>query len=301
MYKRILVPLDGSATAEQALSYAQLVARPLLAKIELLRVFGPPPSELSDPIRGIYLDQVSDSFRNLAEDYLNEKAVDLKEAGFSVSSTVYEGDPAPFIVTEAAKVSETLIVMSTHGRSGITRWVMGSVTDKVLQATNDPMLIVRSKEAEPAAQELELKDIIVPLDGSPLAEQVLPHAIALSKGLRAGITLLRAITPSAEYFLDMDYLPVNYDSLNQELEESAKQYLEKMKVQVSQLGVSKVQTVLVHGNAAGAINDYARGIPNNAIAMTSHGRSGVGRWVLGSVADRVIRHSEDPVLLVRAF
>ncbi|MDA0735019.1 MAG: universal stress protein [Chloroflexi bacterium] len=107
MYKRILVPLDGSETAEQALPYAQLVARPLLAKIELLRVFSTPPSELSDPARGVYMDQVSDTFKNLAEDYLNEKAANLKEAGFSVATNVLEGDAASIIVDETEKQPET--------------------------------------------------------------------------------------------------------------------------------------------------------------------------------------------------
>ena len=301
MYKRILVPLDGSETAEQALPYAQLVARPLLAKIELLRVFSTPPSELSDPARGVYMDQVSDTFKNLAEDYLNEKAANLKEAGFSVATNVLEGDAASIIVDETEKQPETLIVMSTHGRSGITRWTMGSVTDKVIRATGYPILIIHSKSAEPAGQEVEIKDIIVPLDGSPMAEQVLPHAVSLSKALRLGITLLRCIPSAAEYFSYMDYPLPNYDELYQQVEEDAKQYLEKMRVEVSGLGAPRVQAHLADGNAAGAINDYAHEMPNSAIAMTTHGRSGVGRWVLGSVTDRVVRHAEGPVLVVRAF
>jgi nucleotide-binding universal stress UspA family protein len=301
MYKRILVPLDGSATAEQALPYAQLVARPLVAKIELLRVFSPPPSELSDPARGIYLDQVSDTFKNLAEDYLKEKAAHLKEAGFSVSTNVLEGEAASIIVDETEKHPETLIVMSTHGRSGITRWTMGSVTDKVLRATGYPMLIIHSGSTEPAKPGTDLEDIIVPLDGSPMAEQVLPHAIALSKALDIGITLLRAIPSAAEYFSYMDYPLPNYDELYQQVVADARQYLEAMKSQVSGLGAPRVATRLVYGNAAGAINDCAREMPNSAVAMTTHGRSGVGRWVMGSVADRVVRHAEGPVLVVRAF
>lgn len=307
MYNRILVALDGSETAEQALTYAQLVARPLLARIELLRVFSPPPAELSDPARGIYLDQVSETFKNLAEDYLKEQAVHLEEVGFSVSTNVLEGDAATIIVNEAEKQPETLIVMSTHGRSGVARWAMGSVTDKVLRATGYPMLIIHSQTTEsakttgPVGRESELEDIVVPLDGSPLAEQVIPHAVSLSKALGLGITLLRAIPSAAEYFSYMDYPLPNYDELYQPIEEDARQYLEKMKLLVSGLGANRVEARLVYGNAAVAINDCAREMPDSAIAMTTHGRSGVGRWVLGSVADRVVRHAEGPVLLVRAF
>jgi nucleotide-binding universal stress UspA family protein len=305
MYKSILVPLDGSEIAEKALPYARLVARPLLAKIELLRVFATPPAELSDPARGIYLDQVSETFKNLAEDYLREKAAHLREAGFSVSANVLEGDAATLVVDEAEKHPETLIVMSTHGRSGITRWTMGSVTDKVLRATGYPMLIIHSTATEPPDQEseheIELKDIIVPLDGSSMAEQVLPHAISLSKALVAGITLLRALPSAGDYFGYMDYPMPNNDELYQQFEDDARQYLETMKSQVAALGAPRVEARLVYGNAAEVINECAREIPGGMVAMTTHGRSGVGRWVLGSVADRVVRHAEGPVLLVRAF
>ena len=174
--------------------------------MELLRVFGPPPADLSDPARGVYLNQVSETLSNVAAEYVEEKAASLKNEGFSVSTTALEGDAASIIVTEAEKDPETLIVMATHGRSGITRWVMGSVTDKVLRATDYPMLIIHCKEEIPSSPELELKDIIVPLDGSPLAEQVIPHAISLSRALGWRITLLRAIPSRAEYFMYMDDL-----------------------------------------------------------------------------------------------
>lgn len=301
MYKRIMVPLDGSETSEQVLPYVRLFARGLEAKVELVRVFESPPPELADPTRGIYLAQVAEAYRNSANDYLSEKASSLRDEGIETSTKSAEGDPASFIITEAELDPETLIAMSTHGRSGITRWVMGSVTDKVLRVTGYPMLIIHPKEEEPMTPEVELEDVIVPLDGSPLAEQVIPHALSLASAMGLGITLLRSIPSSAEYFMYMDYPQPNYDELYREVEENAQQYLDEMKVQVTQLGAPTVEARVVHGNAAEAITDYARDLPNSLVAMTTHGRSGVGRWVLGSIADRVVRHSIRPVLLVRAI
>lgn len=300
MYKRILVPLDGSDIAEQAMPYAQLLTRGLKANIELLRVYSTPPAELSDPARGVYLSQICETFKNMAEDYLGEQAAILRKEGLSVATVVLEGDAAGHIVSEAEKEPDTLIVICSHGRSGITRWVMGSVTDKVLRATSAPMLIIRPKADGTLVQNLELKDIIVPLDGSPLGEEVLSHAVNLSKEFGLGVTLLRAIPSAAEYFSYMDYPIPNYDELYQQVEEDAKQYLEETRQRISQQGTPRVEARLILGNAAGAITDYARDVPNSIIAMTTHGRSGVGRWVLGSVADRVVRHSGNPVLLVRA-
>jgi nucleotide-binding universal stress UspA family protein len=301
MYNNILVPLDGSETSEQALAYARLVAGPLVAKVQLVRVYSTPPAELSEPSRGIYLDQVSETSRNLAEDYLREKAGQLSEAGLSVVTSVLEGDAATVIVDEAEKQPETLIVMSTHGRSGITRWTMGSVTDKVLRASGYPILIIPSTETVLPDHEAGLEGFIVALDGSTMAEQVLPHSIALSRALSVGITLVRAIPSAAEYLGYMDYPMPNYDELYQQLVDDARQYLETMKSQVDGLGVPRVEARLVYGNAAEAIHQSAREMPGSAVAMTTHGRSGLGRWVLGSVADRVVRHAEGPVLLVRAF
>jgi nucleotide-binding universal stress UspA family protein len=99
----------------------------------------------------------------------------------------------------------------------------------------------------------------------------------------------------------MDYPMPNNDELYQQFEDDARQYLETMKSQVAALGAPRVEARLVYGNAAEVINECAREIPGGMVAMTTHGRSGVGRWVLGSVADRVVRHAEGPVLLVRAF
>ena len=117
-----------------------------------------------------------------------------------MTCSAHEGDPAELIINESSQEADTLIAMSTHGRSGINRWVMGSVTDKVLHGVNEPLLIVRSQEGNPPAS-IEANNVILPLDGSALAEQVLPHAVALAKALRATVTLLR--TTDISYYTQM--------------------------------------------------------------------------------------------------
>jgi nucleotide-binding universal stress UspA family protein len=192
--------------------------------------------------------------------------------------------------------------MSTHGRSGITRWVMGSITDKVLHATTNPLLIVRAQEPEKSNSEVKLTDIIVPLDGSALAEQALPLAASIARDLGLKMTLLQ-VTPSVE-----NYYPLmgssraiyNYDDLVRETDEEAAKYLIQKGSRLRQEGISTVEEQLMHGSAEIAITDYAREVPHCLVAMTTHGRSGMGRWLLGSVADRVIRHSGVPILVVRS-
>lgn len=230
------------------------------------------------------------------------------EAGIEVSSEACEGSPASSIVAEANKDPAALIAMSTHGRSGVARWVMGSVTDKVLHSVQNPLLIVRSEEGD-STPEANIRTIIVPLDGSALAEQVLPHVMTVAKALDCKISLIRVTPSRAEYMSYMSGLPVDADfsRYNQSYEEfsqmanaEATEYLHSVKAMLEKQGAPSVQERLLHGHPATAIIDIAQETSDNLVAMTTHGRSGIGRWAVGSVADRVIRGSGDPVLLVRA-
>jgi nucleotide-binding universal stress UspA family protein len=304
MYQRILVPLDGSATAEQAIPYARLLSKGFKASIELLQVIDGPAEDPAGLAQGAADDQPAERARAQAGEYLANLAGSLRTEGLEVSSSILEGNPASTIVTESEKAPGTLAVISTHGRSGITRWVMGSVSDKVLHATRAPMLIVRCTEPGPGdsvnLREVNLREVIVPLDGSELAEQALPHAVAVARALGLKTTLLR-VTPSAgDYFKYLDYPPSNYEDLSKEVDADAVQYLDNINRRIKLEGVAQTEERLIHGSAAFAITDFVKEVPDSLVAMTTHGRSGIGRWVMGSVADRVIRHSGSPVLVVRA-
>lgn len=282
MYTRILVPLDGSKLAEQVLPYVRSISSAMKCPIELLSVFRPASAELSNPYQGLYLHQIDVSFHDQSKDYLDSVKASMYDMHVPIICNVQQGAaPASWIVSEAEKEEGTLIAMSTHGRSGISRWVLGSVTDKVLHATNMPLLVVRSTEdeEEDAIRDVDLDCIIVPLDGSSLGEQSLPFASDLSKSLDLTVNLIRVEPRETK---------------------KARDYLAKVKERLQEDGVSAVSDLIINSHPAAAIVDLARDTPSNLVAITTHGRSGLGRWVLGSVADRVVRHSGDPVLVVRA-
>jgi nucleotide-binding universal stress UspA family protein len=199
MFTRILVPLDGSELAEQVLPYIRILGKGLQTRIELLRVFEPVSPSLADPAHGLYLDRIIASVRIQMQDYVENVATSLRKDGLTVSTIVHEGNPAASIVQEAETIPDTLVAISTHGRSGITRWVMGSTTDKVLHATSHPLLIVRVRDRPVVGPGVKLNSVLVPLDGSTIAEQALPYAVALATALGLNVILLRVILSAEDY------------------------------------------------------------------------------------------------------
>ena len=121
MYERILLPLDGSPLSEQAIPYVQILGKALQCQIDLLRIFDPVPLEMTDPEHGVYVDRLATAFRNQTQEYLNRVKSSFEDLRDSISVAAHEGEPATHIVNQAATDPDTLIIMSTHGRSGITR------------------------------------------------------------------------------------------------------------------------------------------------------------------------------------
>lgn len=308
MYKRILVPLDGSELAEHVVPYVIALARGGKSEVNLIRIMEPPSIYLADPSHGLYPHRISASMESHGQDYLQDLSRPLRDAGVKLTLTVEEGTAAPYIIAEADKDPDTLIAMCTHGRSGLARWMMGSVTNKVLQGTENPMLIVRPHEGEPP-REVELDTIIVPLDGSSLSEQSLTHVTELSKALRMRVLLVR-VTPSAgeyQHYMERHYWGADatayfgpYDVFSQKADAEAMDYMYEVRERLWKSDVIRVEEELLHGRPAEAIVEFARQSPHALVAMTTHGRSGIGRWVLGSVTDSVLRHGDNPVLVVRS-
>ena len=157
--------------AQRAFPYAQLIARSLSASIELIQAFDIPPLGMFGEGSQFVVDQMLAEARNRAEDYLSEIRVRLEAEGHSVSTTAMRSSPAEAIMAQASIDPSALVVMSTHGRGGIARWVLGSVADKVLHTLPNPMLVVRSAApTQPAAPTDSVRRVLVPLDGSQLAE-----------------------------------------------------------------------------------------------------------------------------------
>ena len=299
MYSRILVPLDGSSESEQVLPYARQIGRALGARLDVIRVMEPLRFDLAEPEALKYLAEATEGQRAQASEYLERMAATLRESGLESRAVFLEGSAAFEIIAETEKEPDTLLAMSTHGRAGAGRWFLGSVTDKVLHSVSTPLLVVRARDGGETAADPKLTSMIVPLDGSPLAEEALPHAVALAKAMLLNVILVKVTPSSADYVQGMEYPFPHYDDLLKGVDVEAEEYLKDAGERVRREPGLMVEERLLHGNPGEAIVEFAQGLSENLVAMSTHGRSGVGRWVLGSVADRVIRQAGDPVLVIR--
>jgi nucleotide-binding universal stress UspA family protein len=295
MYTRMLVPLDGSETAEKVLPYARALAGSLKIPVELLGVIE--ISRYASGEKARYLDTLIDTAIRRNQEYL--KRVAKTFLGGSLEWTVEGGAPAEAIITKTAENKETLITMATHGRSGLKRWLLGSVAEKVLRGTSNAVLLVRANEEAKTEGEVIPNRIIVPLDGSELAETVLSTVVELAKPLKLKVVLLRAYSVKAIMYGYEDYLH-DSNEIEAELKKEATSYLNSWVEHLKSEGLADVVPIVSEGEAAETIIELAKGAPNILIAMCTHGRSGVKRWVLGSVTEKVVRHAGNPVLVIRA-
>jgi len=297
MYDKILIPLDSSELSQAILPYAYALAKSSHIPIELLHVVHPDTIEAyAKPSEGRFYDQVEGTLRANGRAYL-ESVLSRLPGSADVTLTVEIGLPAEVIVKRAEAQPGTLTAMATHARYGIQRWFLGSVAEKVLHLTKTPLLLIGVTQ-EGAAAAAELKTIIVPLDGSELSEKALPYAVTLAKKAGLKIILVRAYALPAQGLIQGEY---SFDTreLTNELKQQAEHYLHQKARQLFAEGLEKVSTVSLAGNAASEIIDFGRKTPNALIVMTTHGRSGLAQWMLGSVAGRVVRLSGYPVLLIR--
>jgi nucleotide-binding universal stress UspA family protein len=288
MYTKVLVPLDGSRLAEQVLSYAGFLAESTGIPIELLRVDDP-------DVRTPFWPPLAD------KDYLQQVAARRLPSSLRIDCAEQVGKPAEVIVERAKADPGCLIAMATHGLSGIRRWLLGSVASKVAHATTNPLLFIRPVDGEGPAKPIELKTVFVPLDGSGLAEKILPHVVALAKKMKLEVHLVRVYGMPVDAYVVGD--GVYMQSLAQQremIQRETANYLEGKIQQLRAEGLAQVISTEIEGDPAAEIIDLACKTPNNVIAMSSHGRSGMGRWILGSVAEKVIHHSRDPVLVIRS-
>jgi nucleotide-binding universal stress UspA family protein len=273
MYKKILVPLDISELSMVALPYAEQMAGRLGSEIILLSVSE--SAEAQDYHKHqMHVETIINATKHNAERYLEKPGV----KAIKVESVVLVGHPAEEIIDYADKEDIDLIVMATHGRSGIGRWALGSTVDKVMRATERPVALIRAKGVHPDVREKGiLNKALVPLDGSKEGEAVIPYIEELASRLKAEVILLQVGSPKAD----------------------TEDYLEKVGGRLKGKGITTRFEVRV-GDAAGEIIRFADEIDADLVAMSTHGRSGIGRWALGSVAERVLNAGNTPLLLVRA-
>jgi len=306
MNQQILVPLDGSALAEVVMPYAAALARANSAELMLLQVIA--PSELRETsgwgsvpasIRAGWVEtalaRVQTSLEAVAEP--------LRAAGIVAHTEVLSAaDVAAAIVARAERDPDmSMIAMATHGRSGLGRWLLGSVAEKVLQAASRPLLLVRAREQKPSRPtELSYRRILVPLDGSPFAEQALDEAQAIAAATGATLVLV-AVAPVVEdaALAEVGVVPGWAEAARQAEVEQLGRYLMSMAERLSAEGFM-VRPHVVDGIPAEEILRASATQHADLIVMATHGRTGVQRLWIGSVATKVVRSTDVPVLLVRA-
>jgi len=299
MYTRVLVPLDGSKLAERVLPYARFLAGRFKIPVELLAAVD--IAELGTHIsvgQSRFLSTLVEDSMQSSEAYLKRIAHTFD--GADVKRTVEKGRAADIIVDKAAADGGMLIAMATHGRSGLNRWMLGSVAERVLRGSTNPLLLIRAIEHSKADGTVFLKSLIVPLDGSELAESVFPTVAAFAKNLDLAVILFRSyIISYAIYGYGNGYYAIDVEQLTAEMADDARTYLEEKVSEIKTLGVKRVSCVAKEGLSADEIIKLARETPDSLIVMCSHGRSGMKRWALGSVTETVVRHSDAPVLILR--
>jgi len=283
MYARILVPLDGSELSEQVLPHAQHLAQAFEVPVDL--VCAVEREDLPENVLGEFHQDRTKYLEGIAAAF----------PGDSKPRCVVEtGRPAEVILDEAGRRKETLIVMATHGYSGLQRWFVGSVAHKVVQAAECPVLLFPAGAKGPDGGRVELEHIIVPLDGSALAEHILPYATHLCKVMDMEMILLRAYHPR------FPGSTVRMHEVSQIVRESAENYIAAKAEELERQGIERISFRALRGIPAEQITDFALETQNSMTAMCSHGRHGVGRWVMGSVTDAVLHCSEEPLLVVPA-
>ncbi len=290
MYRKLLVPLDGSAFSERALPMAMSIARSLESQVVLTRVVSVPTFPGADATEA-QVEAVAD-----AKAYLSDLAARLSEQGPEVEVAVPYDDPAEGILLEIGLRGADLVVMCTHGRSGLGRWIYGSVAEQVLKRSPVPVVLVPpTGEVMTLRPEPAYMSFLVPLDGSAFAEAALPHAAGLARVFDATILLLSAVEPPAAYtFAEVSFVPAVSERLYQE----AEFYLAEVAQRLRETGL-RVQTVAEEGWPSDVIARRSDALKPGLTVMATHGRTGVARLLMGSVALQIVRRSALPLMLVR--
>lgn len=279
------------------LAFLREIAKPGNSEILLVHVSQPSQYYTALVPDAMHTIDIS-HWRQQAESYLLRITEEMQAEGYTVTPLMTEGDVASTICDVADVQDADLIAMTTHGRSGIEKWVLGSVADRVVRSARQPVFLVRPQENQMPVG--SIRRILVPLDGSQLAERALTEAAELAKSNRSEIWLLQSVEfPEywGEEYAGMHSLPAMISTEEQEI--AAREYLLQIAERLTSEQIP-AQIVVTTGHAASAISDVVADNDIDLIVMSTHGRSGLSRWVFGSVAEKVVRLAECPVLLIRA-
>jgi nucleotide-binding universal stress UspA family protein len=306
MYKRILVPLDGSELAELALPYAEELAEKLDSEVILLNVRSSGEDPDNPELRTYLSKTVAIVEQNMKKSGDAAPGQKLKVTSAIIGPSGFLTHAAEDITDYAEKEKISLIIMATHGRTGIKRWALGSTADKVVRAAKCPILLARTHIKVP--RKIKLDKLLVTLDGSRLSETVLPHIESLAAKLKSQVILLHVVVPpyhiypvaeTAGYYSGSAIIRVPYsDKELKPLKEGAREYLRTISDKLTQMGISTSYKMRV-GAAAEEIIELADELGVSLVAMSTCGESGFTRWEHGSVATKVLHAGNKPLLLIR--
>ncbi len=286
LYRKILIPLDGSPLAECILAHLPCLARPEQTELVLVSVVETERYRLS----------LMAPLRAHTETYINQQCEKLQRLGYRVHAQIVDGDAAQAILNTATAVEADLIAMTTHGHAGFVRWALGSVAERVIQEADLPIFLVR-EAMNPVPH--KIRHILVPLDGSPLAKQVLPAAQALAQATGAKILLLHVIQE-----LDAGNRQILFAS-EEEATATFAAWRADAELELTQItgalqaaGIA-TEHQIIFGTPVPIILQTIVDQTIDLIVMTTHGYTGFKRWFYGSVANKVLRGANCPLLLVR--
>ena len=299
MYRTILVPLDGSPFGERAIPLALRIARHTGAALELAHVHEHVTYGGMAPAADRRLDaDVKQGMRKELEALRDRLAA---KVGLPVTASFLEGEVVPALQAHVESRGIDLVVMTTHGRGGVSRAWLGSVADGLVRRLHIPVVFARPRTAGRGGVDAPpVRRVVVPLDGSPFAEEVLERALRLGTPNRTEYLLLRVVTPIPAVPLPYPGgdTPVHESELEWQ-EQEAERYLTAVAERVRRPGVPVNVRVVTHAQPARAILDVARELDADLIALSAHGHGTLGRLLLGSVADKVIRGAAVPTLVYR--
>lgn len=300
MIQSLLVPLDGSEFSERTLPLAHGLAKVTGASLHLshVHVTHAPDHFLSNTqfqYEGLDLEEYESQYREQEKNYLSQ--VELRLAGATVDSVLLEGSVAEQISAYAADVAADMVVMTTHGHTGVSRMWLGSVADALIRHTTLPILLVHPGcDKRVPGDVFSFKHILVPLDGSDLSASILPHAKMLASATGARLTLLHVV--SSTVVMGARIFPLMPDDITP-AKEKARTHLESVADSVRSEGLEAAVHVQEHEAPARAIAALGESMGVDLIALATHGYGGLKRALLGSVADKVLRSSSVPLLVKR--
>jgi nucleotide-binding universal stress UspA family protein len=308
MYRSILVPFDGSAAAEHALPTALSLARRFEAALKIVHVHAPVWGAHGE---GGWYDAIVDrELREQMQAYLDDVVQRLSEVtDVSVSTALLDGLVPGAINRHAMESGVDLVVMTTQGRDPVARFWLGSVADALVRQSTIPMLFVRPTESEADfTQEPAFGRVLIPLDGSQLAEQILEPATALAVATKAQVTLLRVV----QQLTPEGYVPHSrrvsgirpallkqLQDVDRQERARAEDYLKQLAERLGTRSLTVETRVVSHVRPATAILDDATAHGVDLIALATQGRGGLKRLLVGSVADKVLRGATTAVLVYR--